>query len=164
MEKHKSTDHTNVLCYHYDFSGDQQDFLEHLNFLSSHSNTAIPKINKSFIDDYNVKTRQQIINSRPPEKMCTKCLKISTSFPEFHKHILECGKDQAWLSGLFGIHGKKKSKWRPFGSKSRKKRQRGLERSIYNSQMHENNFFPKNLFTNGFGLRSNNRKFNLLLF
>ncbi|XP_018404332.1 PREDICTED: uncharacterized protein LOC108780977 [Cyphomyrmex costatus] len=47
--------------------------------------------------------------------------------------MLECGGDQAWLLGLTGS-GKKKCKWRPFGSRSRRRRQRGMKRNIQNSQ------------------------------
>ena len=66
-----------------------------------------------------------------PEKICTKCAKVYASLGELHRHMLECGGDQAWLLGLFG-NGKKKSKWRPFGS--RRRRNRGMKRNIQNSQ------------------------------
>ena len=130
LEDHKSLAHPNVWCMHFEFSGDQRELYKHLVFLPgqrSVSPTAIA-----------MKTRQQTIANAPPEKICTKCTKNCTTLAELHRHMLECGGDQAWLLGLFG-NGKKKCKWRPFGSRSRRRRQRGMKRNIQNSQTPRNN-------------------------
>lgn len=107
--------HPNVWCSHFEFSGDQRELYKHLFLPGKDMPTA--------------KARTAIL----PEKVCTKCSKNCTTLPELHRHMLECGGDQAWLLGLFG-NGKKKCKWRPFGSRSRRRRQRGMKRNIQNSQ------------------------------
>lgn len=107
--------HPNVWCSHFEFSGDQRELYKHL-FLPGK-------------DVPTTKARTAIL----VEKVCTKCSKNCTTLPELHRHMLECGGDQAWLLGLFG-NGKKKCKWRPFGSRSRRRRQRGMKRNIQNSQ------------------------------
>ncbi|XP_033316110.1 uncharacterized protein LOC117214269 isoform X2 [Bombus bifarius] len=115
MEDHKVMTHPNVWCSHFEFSGDQRELYKHL-FLPGK-------------DVPTTKARTAIL----VEKVCTKCSKNCTTLPELHRHMLECGGDQAWLLGLFG-NGKKKCKWRPFGSRSRRRRQRGMKRNIQNSQ------------------------------
>ncbi|KAF7404022.1 hypothetical protein HZH68_006816 [Vespula germanica] len=115
MEDHKSSMHPNVWCSHYEFSGDQRELYKHL-FLPGRSTPTI-----------------KAKNAIAPEKICTKCSKNCSTLAELHRHMLECGGDQAWLLGLFG-NGKKKCKWRPFGSRSRRRRQRGMKRNIQNSQ------------------------------
>ncbi|XP_043602787.1 uncharacterized protein LOC122576484 isoform X2 [Bombus pyrosoma] len=115
MEDHKVITHPNVWCSHFEFSGDQRELYKHL-FLPGK-------------DVPTTKARTAIL----VEKVCTKCSKNCTTLPELHRHMLECGGDQAWLLGLFG-NGKKKCKWRPFGSRSRRRRQRGMKRNIQNSQ------------------------------
>lgn len=107
--------HPNVWCSHFEFSGDQRELYKHLFLPGKDMPTA--------------KARTATL----PEKVCTKCSKNCTTLPELHRHMLECGGDQAWLLGLFG-NGKKKCKWRPFGSRSRRRRQRGMKRNIQNSQ------------------------------
>ncbi|XP_033223554.1 uncharacterized protein LOC117177159 isoform X2 [Belonocnema kinseyi] len=115
MEDHKAAMHPNVWCSHYEFSGDQLELYKHL-FLPGKSSAS-----------------SKVKNLVLPEKICTKCSKSCSSLAELHKHMLECGGDQAWLLGLFG-NGKKKCKWRPFGSRSRRRRNRGMKRNIQNSQ------------------------------
>ncbi|KZC08793.1 hypothetical protein WN55_11296 [Dufourea novaeangliae] len=115
MEDHKASTHPNVWCSHFEFSGDQRELYKHL-FLPGK-------------DDPTAKAKAAIL----VEKVCTKCSRNCNTLPELHRHMLECGGDQAWLLGLFG-NGKKKCKWRPFGSRSRRRRQRGMKRNIQNSQ------------------------------
>ena len=122
LEEHKQLSHPNVWCMHYEFSGDQRELYKYLVFLPQQS--AGPSAAMQ------IRTRQQTML---PEKICTKCSKQCASLAEFHRHILECGGDQIWLLGLFG-NSKKKSKWRPFGSRSRRRRHRGMKRNIQNSQ------------------------------
>lgn len=111
---------------HFEFSGDQRELYKHLVFL--------PGVPRSSSPTPSMKTRSQ----QPSERACTKCGKSCASLAELHRHMLECGGDQAWLLGLFG-NGKKKCKWRPFGSRSRRRRQRGMKRNIQNSQTPRNN-------------------------
>nr|XP_034185314.1 extracellular matrix-binding protein ebh isoform X2 [Osmia lignaria] len=115
MEDHKAISHPNVWCSHFEFSGDQRELYKHLFLPGKNIPTA--------------KARAAML----AEKVCTKCSKNCTTLSELHRHMLECGGDQAWLLGLFG-NGKKKCKWRPFGSRSRRRRQRGMKRNIQNSQ------------------------------
>ncbi|KAJ8688569.1 hypothetical protein QAD02_024364 [Eretmocerus hayati] len=140
LEEHKQTAHPNVWCVHFEFSGEHRELHKHLVFLPSAINvpSSVECPNSS---SSSVKTRQQTLNSQPPEKVCTKCSKLCVSLSELHKHMLECGGDQTWLLGLFGIsNGKKKCKWRPFGS--RRRRQRGMKRNIHKSQTPRNNCAP----------------------
>ncbi|XP_076298766.1 uncharacterized protein LOC143217918 isoform X2 [Lasioglossum baleicum] len=115
MEEHKALSHPNVWCSHFEFSGDQRELYKHLFLPGKDVPTA--------------KAKAAILI----EKVCTKCSRNCNTLPELHRHMLECGGDQAWLLGLFG-NGKKKCKWRPFGSRSRRRRQRGMKRNIQNSQ------------------------------
>ncbi|XP_076180725.1 uncharacterized protein LOC143153434 isoform X3 [Ptiloglossa arizonensis] len=115
MEDHKASMHPNVWCSHFEFSGDQRELYKHLFLPGKDVPTA--------------KAKAAIL----VEKVCTKCTRNCNTLPELHRHMLECGGDQAWLLGLFG-NGKKKCKWRPFGSRSRRRRQRGMKRNIQNSQ------------------------------
>nr|XP_012138864.1 PREDICTED: uncharacterized protein LOC100881637 isoform X3 [Megachile rotundata] len=115
MEEHKVISHPNVWCSHFEFSGDQRELYKHLFLPGRNVPTA--------------KAKAAIL----AEKVCTKCTKNCATLSELHRHMLECGGDQAWLLGLFG-NGKKKCKWRPFGSRSRRRRQRGMKRNIQNSQ------------------------------
>ncbi|XP_076237439.1 uncharacterized protein LOC143181101 isoform X2 [Calliopsis andreniformis] len=115
MEDHKASLHPNVWCSHFEFSGDQRELYKHLFLPGRNMPTA--------------KAKTAVL----VEKVCTKCSRNCNTLPELHRHMLECGGDQAWLLGLFG-NGKKKCKWRPFGSRSRRRRQRGMKRNIQNSQ------------------------------
>ncbi|XP_014227066.1 uncharacterized protein LOC106652567 isoform X2 [Trichogramma pretiosum] len=120
LEEHKQMAHPNVWCSHYEFSGDQRELYKHLVFLPQ------PSVNNP-LNTSQIRTRQQ---STLSEKVCTKCHKQYAILAELHRHMLECGGDQVWLSGLFG-NSKKKNKWRPFGSR---RRRRGMKRNIENSQ------------------------------
>lgn len=145
LEKHKFIDHPNVWCSHFEFSGDQRNHYRYFFFLPPLPNILDANFGQPSLLSSRVKTRQQIIKNQPPKKICTKCAKICSSFPEFHKHILECGGDQTWMSGLFGSNVKKKCKWRPFRSRRRKKRQIGMKTSIKNSHSPKNDFFKDTL-------------------
>lgn len=115
--------HPNTWCTHFEFSGDQRELYKHL-YLPGRS---VPT----------AKARNALL----PEKICTKCAKNCSSLAELHRHMLECAGDQVWLLGLFG-NGKKKCKWRPFGSRSRRRR-RGMKRNIQNSQYQAQPYQPR---------------------
>lgn len=138
MEDHKAAAHPNVWCSHFEFSGDQRELYKHL-----------------YLPGRNLAT-EKARNAVLPEKVCTKCTKNCHSLAELHRHMLECGGDQAWLLGLFG-NGKKKCKWRPFGSRSRRRRQRGMKRNIQNSQM-QRVTIPKEKQPTGPRVRPSDRK------
>lgn len=138
IEEHKTFAHPNVWCSHLEFTGDQRELYKHL-FLPGRS---VPT----------TKAKNAVLH----EKICTKCSKLCGTLAELHRHMLECGGDQAWLLGLFG-NGKKKCKWRPFGSRSRRRRQRGMKRNISNSQSPRNNP-PKEKSSNGPRVRPSDRK------
>ncbi|XP_014212138.1 uncharacterized protein LOC106642024 isoform X2 [Copidosoma floridanum] len=146
LEEHKSMAHPNVWCQHFEFSGDQRELYKHLVFLPGSQRAASPPT-------LSVRTRQQTIS----ERACTKCSKICASMSELHRHMLECGGDQAWLLGFFG-NGKKKCKWRPFGSRSRRRRQRGMKRNIQNSQTPRNNVNRERQTPNGPRVRPSDRE------
>ncbi|XP_063987385.1 microtubule-associated protein futsch-like isoform X2 [Diachasmimorpha longicaudata] len=139
LEEHKVISHPNVWCSHLEFSGDQTELDKHL---------VLPGRGVAIM-----KAKDAILS----EKVCTKCLKTCGSLSELHKHMLECGGDQTWLLGLFG-NGKKKCKWRPFGS--RRKRQRGMKRNIQNSQDSKNqvNKTPKEKTPSGPRIRPSDRE------
>lgn len=115
MEDHKASTHPRVLCSHFDLAGDQREHYKHLYLPGRDAPTDAAR------------------NDSLEEMVCTKCAKSCPNMGELHRHMLECGGDQAWLLGLTGS-GKKKCKWRPFGSRSRRRRQRGMKRNIQNSQ------------------------------
>ncbi|KYM94965.1 hypothetical protein ALC62_14560 [Cyphomyrmex costatus] len=115
MEDHKAATHPRVLCSHFDLAGDQREYYTHLYLPGRDAPTDAAR------------------NASLEEMVCTKCAKSCPNVGELHRHMLECGGDQAWLLGLTGS-GKKKCKWRPFGSRSRRRRQRGMKRNIQNSQ------------------------------
>lgn len=137
MEDHKIATHPNVWCSHYEFAGDQLELYKHL---------ILPEKNQTTTKS----------NTVSLEKTCTKCSKNCTTLAEFHKHMLECGGDQTWLLGLFG-NGKKKCKWRPFGSRSRRRRNRGMKRNIQNSQT-PRVYIPKEKQPSGPRVRPSDRK------
>ncbi|XP_015108800.1 uncharacterized protein LOC107035748 isoform X2 [Diachasma alloeum] len=139
LEEHKVLSHPNVWCSHLEFSGDQTELDKHL---------VLPGRGVSIM-----KAKDAVLS----EKICTKCLKTCGSLAELHKHMLECGGDQTWLLGLFG-NGKKKCKWRPFGS--RRRRQRGMKRNIQNSQDSKNqvNKTPKEKAASGPRIRPSDRE------
>ena len=138
MEDHKTAMHPNVWCSHYEFSGDQLELYKYLSLPGKSLASA--------------KAKSMILS----EKICTKCSKNCSSLSELHKHMLECGGDQTWLLGLFG-NGKKKCKWRPFGSRSRRRRNRGMKRNIQNSQTPRVNV-PREKQPSGPRVRPSDRK------
>lgn len=115
MEDHKASTHPRVLCSHFELTGDQREHYKHLYLPGRSAPTD--------------EARDAIL----AETTCTKCTKSCLNVAELHRHMLECGGDHAWLLGLTGS-GKRKCKWRPFGSRSRRRRQRGMKRNIQNSQ------------------------------
>lgn len=125
IEDHKLLAHPHVWCSHFEFTGDQRELYKHL-FLPGHSSS-------SAVATPTTATSAKAKNLAVDDRVCTKCSKLCSTLSELHRHMLECGGDQAWLLGLFG-KGKKKCKWRPFGSRSRRRRQRGMKRNIQNSQ------------------------------
>ncbi|KAM0728988.1 hypothetical protein ACS0PU_004342 [Formica fusca] len=115
MEDHKASTHPRVLCSHFELTGDQREQYKHLYLPGQNAPTD--------------EARDVVL----VETVCTKCTKSCLNVAELHRHMLECGGDYAWLLGLTGS-GKRKCKWRPFGSRSRRRRQRGMKRNIQNSQ------------------------------
>jgi len=115
MEDHKASIHPRVLCSHFELTGDQREHYEHLYLPGRDAPT------------------DEARDATLTETVCTKCAKNCLSMAELHRHMLECGGDYAWLLGLTN-NGKRKCKWRPFGSRSRRRRQRGMKRNIQNSQ------------------------------
>ncbi|XP_050453597.1 uncharacterized protein LOC126852647 [Cataglyphis hispanica] len=115
MEDHKASTHPRVLCSHFELTGDQREHYKHL-YLPGQSAPTDEARDATLV-----------------ETVCTKCTKSCLNVAELHRHMLECGGDYAWLLGLTGS-GKRKCKWRPFGSRSRRRRQRGMKRNIQNSQ------------------------------
>ncbi|XP_014474668.1 PREDICTED: microtubule-associated protein futsch-like [Dinoponera quadriceps] len=116
MEDHKVATHQHVLCSHFELVGDQREHYQHL-----------------YLPGRDAPNEEARCSTSPTETACTKCAKICHDTAELHRHMLECGGDHAWLLGLTGS-ARKKCKWRPFGSRSRRRRQRGMKRSIQNSQ------------------------------
>lgn len=116
MEDHKATTHLHVLCSHFELVGDQREHYQHL-----------------YLPGRDAPNEETQSATPPTETTCTKCTKSCYDTGELHRHMLECGGDHAWLLSLTGS-GKKKCKWRPFGSRSRRRRQRGMKRNIQNSQ------------------------------
>lgn len=125
MEDHKVSVHLHVLCSHFELAGDQREHYKHL-----------------YLPGRDAPTEEARCATPPTETTCTKCAKTCHDVAELHRHMLECGGDHAWLLGLTGS-GKKKCKWRPFGSRSRRRRQRGMKRSIQNSQSSSRVSTPK---------------------
>lgn len=110
--EHKNIIHQNVWCQHYEFVGNQSELYRHL---------SIPSLGKvGFVEDH-----PKVKNwKRSDARKCTKCKKQCNSLAELHRHILECGEDWTWMLV------RKKLKYKPFGSKTRKKR-RGKGINIY---------------------------------
>lgn len=125
MEDHKVSTHLHVLCSHFELAGDQREYYQHL-----------------YLPGRDAPTEEAQYVIPPTETACTKCAKTCHDTAELHRHMLECGGDHAWLLGLTGS-GRKKCKWRPFGSRSRRRRQRGMKRNIQNSQTSSRVSTPK---------------------
>ncbi|KAK5646281.1 hypothetical protein RI129_004745 [Pyrocoelia pectoralis] len=108
---HKNLFHVNVWCQHYEFVGNQGELYRHL---------SIPVLGKiGAIED-------KLVNDiwrKSDARVCSKCNKRFNCLGDLHRHMLECGGDLAWMLE------RKKYKYRPYGSKTRKKR-RGLLRLL----------------------------------
>lgn len=105
--EHKTFYHQNVWCQHYEFVGNQSELYRHL---------CIPGLGKIGEVENNIGTK---LWQRSTARLCSKCSKRCNSLGELHRHILECGGDWSWMLA------RKKCKYRPFGSKTRRKR-RGM--------------------------------------
>ncbi|XP_031347124.1 uncharacterized protein LOC116173642 [Photinus pyralis] len=114
---HKNLFHVNVWCQHYEFVGNQGELYRHL---------SIPGLGKiGAIED-------KLVNDiwrRSDARVCSKCNKRFNCLGDLHRHMLECGGDLAWMLE------RKKYKYRPYGSKTRKKR-RGLLRLLHAFRNH----------------------------
>lgn len=102
--EHKSLYHQNVWVQHYEFVGNQSELYRHL---------SIPALGKVGTVEESVPCK---VWKRSEARMCTKCGRQCNSLGELHRHILECGGDWTWMLA------RKKCKYRPFGTKSRRKR------------------------------------------
>ncbi|KAF4529694.1 hypothetical protein B566_EDAN010780, partial [Ephemera danica] len=72
----------------------------------------------------------QVSSNATSEPVCTKCGRSNHSQAELHRHMLECGGDFSWLFSPT----RRKSKWRPFGSRRRRQQgRRGMKRNIPSS-------------------------------
>lgn len=105
--EHKTFYHQNVWCQHYEFVGNQSELYRHL---------CIPGLGKVGEVENSIATK---LWQRSGARLCSKCSKLCNSLGELHRHILECGGDWSWMLA------RKKCKYRPFGSKTRRKR-RGM--------------------------------------
>ncbi|KRT81304.1 hypothetical protein AMK59_5242 [Oryctes borbonicus] len=112
---HKGIYHQNVWVQHYEFVGNQSVLYKHL---------SIPGLGKvGFVEEFPMSKSWR----RSDARLCTKCSKMCNTLGELHRHILECGEDWSWMLA------RKKLKYRPFGSKSRRKR-RGLVKRIIHKE------------------------------
>lgn len=102
--EHKSLDHQNVWCQHYEFVGNQSELYRHL---------SIPALGKVGEVENNTMSR---LWQRSTARTCTKCSRLCNTLGELHRHVLECGGDWSWMLA------RKKYKYRPFGAKTRRKR------------------------------------------
>ncbi|GJQ67297.1 hypothetical protein Trydic_g8197 [Trypoxylus dichotomus] len=112
---HKGVYHQNVWVQHYEFVGNQSVLYKHL---------SIPGLGKvGYVEEFPMSKSLR----RSDARLCTKCSKMCNTLGELHRHILECGEDWSWMLA------RKKLKYRPFGSKSRRKR-RGLVKRIIHKE------------------------------
>ncbi|KAK4879644.1 hypothetical protein RN001_007790 [Aquatica leii] len=114
---HKNLYHENVWCQHYEFVGNQGELYRHL---------SIPGLGK--IGAMEDKLGNDVWR-RSDARECSKCNKRFNNLGDLHRHMLECGGDLAWMLE------RKKYKYRPYGSKPRKKR-RGLLRLLQSFRNH----------------------------
>lgn len=105
--EHKVAYHQYVWCQHYEFVGNQSELYKHV---------SIPGLGK--VGEVENKT-ETTVWQKSDARLCSKCSKLCNSINELHRHILECGGDWSWMLG------RKKYKYRPFGSKARRKK-RGM--------------------------------------
>ncbi|VEN58496.1 unnamed protein product [Callosobruchus maculatus] len=104
---HKNIYHQNVWVQHYEFVGNQSELYRHL---------SIPALGKVGAVEERIPCK---LWKRSDARLCTKCDRQCNSLGELHRHVLECGGDWTWMLV------RKKCKYKPFGTKSRRKR-RGL--------------------------------------
>ncbi|KAH1024823.1 uncharacterized protein LOC109533104 isoform X1 [Dendroctonus ponderosae] len=118
MLEHKSLYHPNVWVQHYEFVGNQGELYRHL---------SIPGLGLMGVVEETIPCKQW---KRSDARACTKCGKRCNNLGELHRHVLECGGDWTWMLA------RKKCKYRPFGTKSRRKR-RGFEPKMQNKRKTE---------------------------
>lgn len=103
---HKNLFHEHVWCQHYEFVGNQGELYRHL---------SIPGLGKVG----EIESSGSRMWRRSEARLCSKCNKQFNCLGDLHRHILECGGDWSWTLV------RKKYKYRPYGSKARKRR-RGM--------------------------------------
>lgn len=108
LDEHKNVSHPNIWCTHYEFVGKQSEFYTHL---------GIPGLGKVGIVEMMPMTKYW---QRSDARLCSKCAKQCNSLSELHRHMLECGGDWTWMLA------RKKVKYRPYGARTRRRRQRGM--------------------------------------
>lgn len=113
LDEHKNISHPNIWCTHYEFVGKQSEFYRHL---------GIPGLGKVGIIEMMPQTK---FWQKSDARLCTKCAKQCNSLSELHRHMLECGGDWTWMLA------RKKVKYRPYGARTRRRRQRGKILFIY---------------------------------
>lgn len=107
LDEHKNVSHPNIWCTHYEFVGKQSEFYKHL---------GIPGLGKVGVVEMMPATKYW---QRSDARLCSKCAKQCNSLSELHRHMLECGGDWTWMLA------RKKLKYRPYGARTRRRRQRG---------------------------------------
>lgn len=111
LEEHKNNFHPHIWCQHYEFVGKQSEYYRHL---------GIPGLGKvGFVETMPMTKLWQ----RSDARLCSKCAKQCHNLGELHRHMLECGGDWTWMLA------RKKCKYRPYGARTRRRRQRG--ESVY---------------------------------
>lgn len=113
MEEHKNNNHPHIWCSHYEFVGSLSQTYRHL---------SIPGLGKVGRVEMQPQNR---LWQKSDARICTKCTKQCHNLGELHKHILECGGDWTWMLA------RKKCKYRPYGARSRRRRQRGNAFYLY---------------------------------
>ncbi|GLV38667.1 uncharacterized protein CBL_05666 [Carabus blaptoides fortunei] len=111
LDDHKNANHPQIWCSHYEFVGNQSQIYRHL---------SIPGLGKVGVVETLPATR---IWQKSDARVCSKCSKQCQHLGELHKHMLECGGDWTWMLA------RKKCKYRPYGARTRRRRQRGYKRS-----------------------------------
>lgn len=107
LDDHKNASHPQIWCSHYEFVGNQSEIYRHL---------SIPGLGKVGLVETLPANR---IWQKSDARVCSKCSKQCQHLGELHKHILECGGDWTWMLA------RKKCKYRPYGARTRRRRQRG---------------------------------------
>lgn len=109
---HKNVFHQYVWCQHYEFVGNQSELYRHL---------SIPGLGKVGCVEEEPVCK---FFRRSDARGCSKCNRQCNTLGELHRHILECGEDWSWMLA------RKKCKYRPFGSR-RKRRGKLLLRAFW---------------------------------